>query len=107
MPRRTPEGKVKDAVKKILAKWGERIYYEMAVPYGFGKSGLDFTCCAASCYFAIETKADDGKEPTDRQKKTMRDMQKAGAVVFVIQGTDDPDLVKLEQWLTSILGAPQ
>jgi hypothetical protein len=103
----TPESRVKKAINKVLAKFGDRLYYEMPVPGGYGKSGLDYCGCAASCYFAIEAKADETKEPTDRQKKTIRDMQKAGAVVFVIQGTDDPDLAKLEAWLTGILGVPQ
>lgn len=78
----TPEGRVKAAVKKELDVYPDH-YREMPVPSGFGKSGLDFTICFFGRFIAIETKA-AGKKPTPRQEATIRKMQNAGALVFVI-----------------------
>lgn len=88
----TPEGKVKEAVSALLKKFGA--YYEMPVPGGYGKSGLDYQGCFHGKYFAIETKA-PGKKPTPRQVLTIAQIQKAGGKVFVIDG----DCSELQRWL--------
>lgn len=101
----TPEGKVKSSIRKVLDSYKSRVYYEMAVPYGYGKSGLDFTGCAGGRYFAIEAKA-PFKRPTDRQKVTKSQQERAGAAVFVIDGTDADDvdtLTHLKDWLDSVV----
>lgn len=52
----TPEGKVKDAVKKELRK--RDIWYFMPMQNGFGVVGIpDFICCWEGTFLAIETKA--------------------------------------------------
>jgi len=52
----TPEGKVKEAVKKILKKHG--IWYFMPSANGYGKVGIpDIIACWEGRFFAIETKA--------------------------------------------------
>jgi hypothetical protein len=52
----TPEGKVKDAVKKELRK--RDIWYFMPMQNGFGVVGIpDFICCWEGKFLAIETKA--------------------------------------------------
>lgn len=94
----TPEGKVKRAVSKILTEFG--CYYDMPVPGGFGGVTLDYVGCHYGYFFAIETKA-PGKKPTERQKMTINMMQRAGAQVFVIDGTGD-ELLPLEEWLDMI-----
>jgi len=91
----TPEGKIKDKVKKILKTY-ENLYYEMPVPSGYGKSGLDFTCCFCGRFFAVETKA-PGKKPTARQWLTIRSIVQAGGVVFVVD--DERSLQELDAWL--------
>src|SRR5215211_7187851 len=91
----TPEGKIKDKVKKILKTY-ENLYYEMPVPSGYGKSGLDFTCCFCGWFFVIETKA-PGKKPTALQELTMRKVWQAGGVAFVIDG--EQGLRELDAWL--------
>ena len=91
----TPEGKIKDKVKKILKTY-ENLYYEMPVPSGYGKSGLDFTCCFCGRFFAIETKA-PGKKLTALQKQTMHSIFRAGGVVFVVDG--ERSLQELDAWL--------
>jgi hypothetical protein len=86
----TPEGKVKAKVKKLLKTWGKNCYYEMPVPGGFGKSGLDFNICFCGCWISIETKA-PGQTLTDRQLLRKREIEDAGGAVFGIDGTEDND----------------
>ena len=82
----TPEGKVKKLVKAVVAKYPE-IYPYWPVPGGFGSPTLDCILCVKGKFVAIETKA-PGKKPTPLQKSTIAEMQKAGAVVLVIDGPD-------------------
>ena len=71
----TPEGRVKKQVSAMLKKYGA--YYEMPVPGGFGKSGLDYLGCFMGKFFSIETKA-PGKHPTPRQLLTIKAIEAAG-----------------------------
>lgn len=94
----TPESKVKQRVKALLDKF-QNIYYDMPVPYGYGKSSLDFVGCLESKFFAIETKAGT-KTPTKRQDFVMTKIENAGGVTFLVN--DDPaTLMALERWLVS------
>lgn len=94
----TPEGKVKEKVKKLLKRLG--IYYHMPVMNGMGAPTLDFICCAGGKFVAIETKA-PGKKPTARQEITIEEMEKAGGWVFVV--ADDDDLDRLEATLNLLM----
>ena len=59
----TPEGKVKDAVKKVLKKHG--IWYFMPMQNGFGVVGVpDFICCFNGAFLGVETKAPGKREQT-------------------------------------------
>lgn len=84
----TPEGKIKENVKNFLKKRGA--YFFMPVPSGYGTPTLDFIGCYRGYYFAIETKA-PGKEPTPRQRSTMRTMQEAGG--YVVWGSKSDELI--------------
>ena len=88
----TPEGKVKDAVRKVLRE--HKAYWHCPVQNGMGAPSLDFICCRNGRYFAIETKA-PGKKPTERQLQTIHEIQSAGGSVFVIDGEIGLDLLKL------------
>lgn len=90
----TPEGKVKEKVKKLLKSMG--IYYHMPVQNGMGSPSLDFICCAWGRYLAIETKAPK-EVPTERQKITMQEISTSGGMVFVVR--DDETLAMLEATL--------
>lgn len=90
----TPEGKVKDKVKKLLKKYGA--YWHMAVTNGMGAPSLDFICCYKGYYFAIETKAGN-KQPTTRQEITMNEIRAAGGFVFLVNEVQG--LVELEAYL--------
>lgn len=88
----TPEGKVKEKVKKVLIEFGA--YFHMPVQNGMGKPSLDFVCCHKGRFLAIETKTEKGKL-TLRQQATIDEMQKAGAIVLVIRGESDGETFKL------------
>lgn len=90
----TPEGRVKDQVKKLLKRFA--VYWHCPVMNGMGAPSLDFICCVRGHYLAIETKA-PGKKPTARQELTMEAIAQAGGFVFVV-ATDD-DLTRLEAFL--------
>lgn len=78
----TPEGKIKQKVKKMLASI-PGLYAHWPVQNGMGSPTLDCIACCKGHYVAIETKA-VGKKPTPRQELTMEHMRLAGANVFVL-----------------------
>lgn len=105
----TPEGKVKQAVKRILKDRG--IWYFMPQNIGMGSSGVpDFICCVALTtsklagkFLAIETKA-PGKRgnTTALQDIQIAAIQKAGGWAIVV---DDP--ATLEEFLDAYCSVPQ
>lgn len=90
----TPEGKVKERLKKLLKRYN--VYWHCPVMNGMGSPTLDFICCHCGYYFAIETKA-PGQKPTKRQELTMASMAEAGAFVFTV--AIDADFDRLEAYL--------
>ena len=93
----TPEGKVKEKVKKLLKQYGA--YYHMPVMNGMGAPSLDFVCCIKGKYFTIETKAGN-KQPTPRQQETILTIQRAGGKCFVVN--EDSGMDTLELWLKEV-----
>lgn len=96
----TPEGKIKEHVKKLLRL--HDAYWHCPVQNGMGAPSLDFVCCHMGRYFAIETKAPGGK-PTSRQQNTMLQIERAGGRTFVIDG----DYTELTRWLAGEPADPQ
>lgn len=92
----TPEGKVKAKIDVLLKQYGA--YYLKPVQNGMGAPALDYHGIHRGVGFVIEAKA-PGKEPTDRQLRTMKAIWAAGGAVFVIDG--DHGLTLLAQWLTN------
>ncbi len=92
----TPEGKVKEIIKKVLKQWGAA--YHMPVQNGMGAPTLDFNGCHRGYYFTIEAKA-DGEPATPRQRITMRSLAHAHASVFLIDGAGCDDMLQLLAWL--------
>lgn len=90
----TPEGKVKEKVKKVLKAHGA--YYHMPVQNGMGAPSLDFIGCYKGKYFGVETKAEN-KQPTPRQKLTIAAIEAAGGKTFVVNEVSG--LKELEEWL--------
>lgn len=94
---KTPEGKVKDAVKDILKKHGA--YYTMPVASGYGNVGVpDILACYRGRFIAIECKAGRGK-PTALQLSNLNSIALAGGVALIINETN---LVALTDAITGI-----
>lgn len=90
----TPEGRIKDQVKKLLRQYGA--YWHCPVQNGLGAPSLDFIICNRGRYCAVETKA-PGKKPTPRQLLTIAAIEESGGKVFVVDGAYG--LNQLERWL--------
>lgn len=80
---RTPEGRVKDAVQKLLKEL--EVYYFTPVTGGYGRSGVpDLVCCVDGMFLAIECKAGDNK-PTPLQYREMDLIRVAKGVAMVVR----------------------
>jgi len=80
---RTPEGRVKDSVQKLLKEL--EVYYFTPVTGGYGRSGVpDLVCCVDGMFLAIECKAGDNK-PTPLQYREMDLIRVAKGVAMVVR----------------------
>jgi len=78
----TPEGKVKDRIKKILK--AHNIYYAMPMGTGYGNAGVpDFLCCVKGMFVGVEAKADKG-QPTALQLKNMSAIEASGGHAWLV-----------------------
>ena len=84
----TPEGEVKAEIKLILKKFGNDVYWNMAVPSGFGTSTLDFLVCLRGKFIAIEAKATPADKPTRLQSDTARRIVAAGGVALRVDSSN-------------------
>lgn len=79
----TPEGKVKDRVKKILTKYA-RAYRITPTTGGYGASGApDVVACIEGKFVGVECKA-NGNKPTALQMKNLNEIVAAGGYAFVV-----------------------
>jgi hypothetical protein len=97
----TPEGRIKNKIKDLLAIYRERIYYYMPVPSGYGATTIDFLICFNGLFIGIEAKKPKGK-PTARQDGVLEDIRAARGVTFVVN--DDESLNVLALFLESMDG---
>lgn len=82
MSKKTPEGKVKDAVTKILKE--HNAYYFFPVTGGFGRSGVpDIVACYRGWFIGIECKAGNN-EPTELQKRELKRIDDMGGFALVL-----------------------
>ena len=81
---KTPEGRVKDAIKAWLKAQGA--WYFMPVPSGFGVHGIpDFICCIQGRFVAIEAKAPGKrKSTTSNQDDRIAEIIEAGGYAIVV-----------------------
>lgn len=87
----TPEGKVKNAVKKLLKERG--IWFYMPVQNGMGQVGIpDIIACWDGKFLAIETKAPGKKSTlTANQEHNINLINGCGGIAVVV---DDVEQVK-------------
>lgn len=97
----TPEGRVKEAVKKWLK--AHKLWYYMPVQNGMGVVGIpDFVCCWKGRFVAIETKA-PGKRGnlSANQENQIMSIHLAGGAAIVVD-----DVTQLECLHQNIFGEP-
>lgn len=93
----TPEKKVKDKVKRVLAEHGA--YHFMPATHGYGSSGVpDIVACLHGKFIGIECKANGGK-PTALQMKNLRELSQAGGIAILI---DERGIDQLGYLLTGV-----
>ena len=91
-----PEGKVKNAVRKLLDRLG--IYHFMPPGMGFGRAGIpDIICCFQGKFIAIECKAGKGKT-TALQERELNAIRTAKGLAFVINEDTMNNLKELLPW---------
>lgn len=80
----TPEGRVKEAVKKLLTSIGA--YFYMPMSNGMGRVGApDFIVCHKGMFYGIETKAPGKiKDVKPNQQRELSAIQAAQGVSIVI-----------------------
>lgn len=82
MARITPEGLVKQEIKKGLDSVGAHYYAPVVV--GYGKRTVDFPgVCYKGRFIAIEAKREKGGKLTAIQKRYLESVKKAGGIAFV------------------------
>lgn len=80
----TPEGRVKEAVRKFLRAKG--VWFYQPVQNGMGQVGIpDFICCYRGIFIAIETKA-PGKLSgvTANQRRVLDLIKEHGGLALVV-----------------------
>jgi hypothetical protein len=84
----TPEGKVKDAVRKALK--ARTIWFYQPMQNGMGQVGIpDFICCWDGKFLAIETKAPGKrKDTTANQDRVLGEIFSHGGQTIVVDNVD-------------------
>lgn len=84
MASMTPEGRVKEQVKKQLKEFGHDIYYFFPATGGYGRNGVpDIIGCLKGNFFAIECKA-GRRTTTALQDIEIATIKQAGGSVWVL-----------------------
>lgn len=96
----TPEGKVKDEVRKILKR--HRAWFFAPVSNGMGVHGIpDYVACIKGRLVTVECKGTDAGRPTELQMVQMERIAEAGGYVFLATpgtlGALDSALTLLEE----------
>lgn len=93
----TPEGRVKEHVKKVLK--ANNIWYFMPSANGYGKVGVpDFVCCWRGKFLAIETKAPGKRaDTTANQKIQIEAIQRAEGWALVVD-----DVAQLTEFINFV-----
>ncbi len=113
----TPEGKVKDMIKKILAKYkiypaskagafpkdANGWYYMPVSASAFGVAGIpDFIGHYKGIFWSIEAKA-KGKKPTGFQALQLKAIALSGGEAFIVDGEESME--NFEHWVVNVAHA--
>lgn len=96
----TPEGKVKERVKKLLKE--NDVFFFMPKGSTYGTQGIpDIICCIRGLFIGIETKAGHGV-PTAMQKEQMHRIIENGGYTFCI---NERNFDELREWIETAVKA--
>jgi len=80
----TPEGLVKDAIKKYLDSLKPALWYFTYTPMGYGVRGIpDIVGCYKGAFFTIEVKAPGGKPKPWQDRMMQMEIMPAGGLCIV------------------------
>jgi len=87
---KTPEGEIKDQVRKILDEMNA--YYFFPAANGYGRTGIpDVIACIGGHFVGIECKA-GSKQPTALQQRELDNIEKAGGTGILINADNIDNL---------------
>jgi Holliday junction resolvase len=88
---KTPEGEIKDQVRKVLDDMGA--YYFFPAANGYGRTGIpDVIACVGGHFVGIECKA-GSKQPTALQQRELDNIEKAEGTGILVNA-DNIDILK-------------
>jgi Holliday junction resolvase len=88
---KTPEGEIKDQVRKVLDEMGA--YYFFPAANGYGRTGIpDVIACVGGHFVGIECKA-GSKQPTALQQRELDNIEKAEGTGLIVNA-DNIDSLK-------------
>ena len=88
---KTPEGEIKDQVRKVLDEMGA--YYFFPAANGYGRTGIpDVIACIGGYFVGIECKA-GSKQPTALQQRELDNIEKAEGTGILVNA-DNIDILK-------------
>lgn len=88
---KTPEGEIKDQVRKVLDEMGA--YYFFPAANGYGRTGIpDVIACVGGHFVGIECKA-GSKQPTALQQRELDNIEKAEGTGLIVNA-DNIDILK-------------
>jgi Holliday junction resolvase len=82
----TPEGKVKEEIKRGLKALGA--YWFMPVQTGYGARTVDILACVGELFVAIEVKSATGR-PTANQLAVLEAVRRAGGIAVLARSWKD------------------
>lgn len=93
----TPEGKVKEQVRRFLKE--QRVWYYQPVQNGMGVVGIpDFVCCWHGRFLGIETKAPGKRgDTTANQKRVLQEIADHGGYSLVVD-----DVAQLKEFFNDV-----
>ena len=87
---KTPEGEIKDQVRKVLDEMGA--YYFFPAANGYGRTGIpDVIACYKGHFIGIECKA-GSKQPTALQQRELDNIEKAEGTGILVNADNISNL---------------
>ena len=87
---KTPEGEIKDQVRKVLDEMGA--YYFFPAANGYGRTGIpDVIACVGGHFVGIECKA-GSKQPTALQQRELDTIEKAEGTGILVNADNISNL---------------